>query len=314
MNPSNLALFRSAALLACIAVGVQKVIPLWLVGSSSLPFLHFPLVSLLMQLAGTAGGAAPDRLDALFRLIIMLYLLSLAGVAAAFWIRTRPSLKRSALTDAALLSAQILLGLLVNDELLFIVAAEFALLLGRRPALAWLCAQMIAYAALHLSFLRHINDPQLICTLGGTEITPLSAHQRTVQIGLYIAMGVAFQVIAFCIGYLAAAEHRRRTTLAVTHAQLLATQQLLAGAVSAAERLRIARDLHDAIGHHLTAINLYLDLATRQAGGQVVESLQTSRQLAQRLLAEVRAVVSVERQDHAQHGRQTLETLSGGKQ
>jgi signal transduction histidine kinase len=63
----------------------------------------------------------------------------------------------------------------------------------------------------------------------------------------------------------------------------------------ALERARIARDLHDAIGHHLTAMTLHLDLAKRQSAGKVTELLQAAHALAQRLLAEVRKVVSAER-------------------
>ncbi|HWW05946.1 sensor histidine kinase [Collimonas sp.] len=312
LKPSTLAIFRTASLLACLAIGVQQFVPLWFVGVPSLPFLHYPLVSLVMQFSGTDGMLASDRLDATFRLLFVLYLLSLTGFTAAFWMRTKPSINRSALSNAGLLSAQIVLGLLINDELLFIVAAEYALIQPLRPGLLWLCAQMMAYTALNLSHLLHIGDTLLICNVSGTDVTPLSPHQRAVHIGLDIAMGVAFQAMAFCIGYLAAAEHRRRIKLAVAHAELLATQQLLGGAVSASERMRIARDLHDAIGHHLTAINLHLDLATRQAGGQAPEPVQTSRELAQRLLAEVRALVSVERQEQRINLRKALKTLCHG--
>lgn len=57
------------------------------------------------------------------------------------------------------------------------------------------------------------------------------------------------------------------------------------------ERLRIARDLHDAVGHHLTALSLHLEAAVHTASGPTVEPVRTSRSIARLLLAEVRDVV-----------------------
>jgi signal transduction histidine kinase len=70
--------------------------------------------------------------------------------------------------------------------------------------------------------------------------------------------------------------------------------------------------LHDAIGHHLAALNLQLDLALRQVGSHANESVQTARALAQCLLAEVRIVVGSERAQQDFNLRQALETLCAG--
>src|SRR6202011_2427221 len=85
-----------------------------------------------------------------------------------------------------------------------------------------------------------------------------------------------------------------------------------ADGVRDSERARIARDLHDALGHHLTALNLHLDLASRHVGSGAVESLRISRELAQSLLAEVRATVNTQRGQRAINLRQALETLCAG--
>jgi hypothetical protein len=53
--------------------------------------------------------------------------------------------------------------------------------------------------------------------------------------------------------------------MAAASAHLLATQSLLGDTVGASERVRIARDPHDIVSHHLTALNLHLDLALRQS-------------------------------------------------
>ncbi|MEW5315163.1 MAG: hypothetical protein WDW38_006610 [Sanguina aurantia] len=64
-------------------------------------------------------------------------------------------------------------------------------------------------------------------------------------------------------------------------------------------RMRIARDLHDLIGHHLTALSLNLEVAshlTNEAAGDHVRKAQST---AKRLLADVREAVSELRQDDA---------------
>ncbi|MCA9491232.1 MAG: sensor histidine kinase, partial [Myxococcales bacterium] len=78
--------------------------------------------------------------------------------------------------------------------------------------------------------------------------------------------------------------------------ELLAARAELASAERRDERLRIARDLHDAVGHHLTALGLQLELAARQTEGPAKASVLASRDLARAMLAEVRATVGALRE------------------
>ena len=55
------------------------------------------------------------------------------------------------------------------------------------------------------------------------------------------------------------------------------------------ERLRISRELHDRLGHHLTALNLNLEVAARAANDQ---ALAAARAVGKTLLEEVRAAVA----------------------
>ncbi|AZQ12789.1 sensor histidine kinase [Shewanella khirikhana] len=74
--------------------------------------------------------------------------------------------------------------------------------------------------------------------------------------------------------------------------ELGATQTLLADTAKRDERLRIARDLHDLMGHRLTALNLQLELM-RQLGGQPEPAqLDKAKGLAEDLMADVRRAVS----------------------
>lgn len=73
---------------------------------------------------------------------------------------------------------------------------------------------------------------------------------------------------------------------------LVAAQAQLDEASRAAERLRIARDLHDQIGHQLTALALNLEAATHLAAGTPAAApVEACRVLAKETLADVRDVV-----------------------
>jgi signal transduction histidine kinase len=54
------------------------------------------------------------------------------------------------------------------------------------------------------------------------------------------------------------------------------------------ERLRIARELHDALGHHLTAMSLNLEVAAHQTSGEAHENVRAAQSLARLLLGDVR--------------------------
>jgi signal transduction histidine kinase len=61
--------------------------------------------------------------------------------------------------------------------------------------------------------------------------------------------------------------------------------------------LRIARDLHDLIGHHLTALSINLEVASHLVDGQAKEQVEKSKTIAKLLLSDVRDVVSRLRED-----------------
>jgi signal transduction histidine kinase len=63
------------------------------------------------------------------------------------------------------------------------------------------------------------------------------------------------------------------------------------------ERLRIARELHDALGHHLTALALNLEVAAHQTSGEAQENVRTAQALARLLLGDVRDLVHSMKED-----------------
>ncbi|MEM7277402.1 MAG: histidine kinase, partial [Pseudomonadota bacterium] len=78
--------------------------------------------------------------------------------------------------------------------------------------------------------------------------------------------------------------------------ELLATQHLLSEASRQSERTRIARDLHDVVGHHLTALTINLQLAERLSSGEAKEKIERCHSISKLLLSDVRSAVSALRE------------------
>jgi len=74
---------------------------------------------------------------------------------------------------------------------------------------------------------------------------------------------------------------------------------MLALSSRTAERVRIARELHDVLGHHLTGLSLHLEVARHVAGEPAREPLGKAQEATKKLLQEVRDVVSALREEHA---------------
>lgn len=109
---------------------------------------------------------------------------------------------------------------------------------------------------------------------------------------------LTFQVFATFATHVASSEAQARLALARAHAELRAATQLLEATSRTAERLRIARDLHDLIGHHLTALSLNLEVASHLAEGPAREQqIDQTKRLTKVLLNDVRDVVSRMRED-----------------
>ena len=76
------------------------------------------------------------------------------------------------------------------------------------------------------------------------------------------------------------------------NAELRATRALLAESARVNERTRISRELHDLLGHHLTALSLNLEVASHMTQGRAQEHVRQANTLARLLLTDVREAVS----------------------
>ena len=96
------------------------------------------------------------------------------------------------------------------------------------------------------------------------------------------------------VGALGVIERERRL-----NAELRATRALLAESARVNERTRISRELHDLLGHHLTALSLNLEVAGHLVEGRAQEHVNQAHTLARLLLSDVREAVSRLRTDDA---------------
>lgn len=242
----------------------------------------------------THGAPKPTRIMALFQVYTVAKLLAVLAMTAAVAAACRPPARRRRLALALQLACVAVLDAL---PLHLVLAVQLAMLLPWRTGLAWLAAQ---YA------LGVLVDIALVLDMASREHAPPQW-----QLLAYLSAERTVLAAAFLMGRLVQREHRMRETLAHAHAQVLATQALLGETVRGAERQRIARDLHDSIGHHLTALNLHLDLAARQAGTPT-PALATARAVSADLLAQVRNVVSHTRHDQSIDLGAALQALCSG--
>lgn len=101
----------------------------------------------------------------------------------------------------------------------------------------------------------------------------------------------AFQLFALYTARIANREADARREVAEAHTKLKIASGLLEISSRSEERLRIARDLHDLLGHHLTALSLNLEVASHLTDGAAREQVEKSKAIAHQLLGDVRGVV-----------------------
>ncbi|HTM04675.1 MAG TPA: sensor histidine kinase [Vicinamibacterales bacterium] len=218
-----------------------------------------------------------------------------AAMAAILWL---PYVRRvSQWVPVTLAMIQTVTALVINVDtnvylggtgmglgLVVIVAAELPWFIGGATLWIWIVGQSVALTWLLIFATR-------------ARLGALPSLWDLVVEGLMFGLAaVGFQVFAAASTILALSEGRARTKLARANAELTATRELLEESGRTSERMRISRDLHDTLGHHLTALSLQLDVATRLSQGMVAEHIQQAHAITRLLLSDVRDVVSTLRE------------------
>lgn len=120
------------------------------------------------------------------------------------------------------------------------------------------------------------------------------------------------QVFALTTTQRAIRERELHEETSALNRELIATRELLSQTTAQSERVRIARDLHDILGHHMTALILNLEVAKHKAEGKVQEKVEQSLALAKLLLGDLRTAVSELREDDVIDLRKSIDTLVAG--
>ena len=172
------------------------------------------------------------------------------------------------------------------------------LLMVAACVLPWLLPLPVSIVALVVSVLLVV--PVYVRAIG------FSLLEAVMQSVLYMG----FNCFVFATGYVARQQVLARDEQRRLNAELRATRALLAESVRVNERTRISRELHDLLGHHLTALSLNLEVAHHLVSGQAQEHVTQAHTLAKLLLSDVREAVSRLRDDDAIDMRATLLPLA----
>ncbi|HWE24776.1 MAG TPA: sensor histidine kinase [Myxococcales bacterium] len=152
--------------------------------------------------------------------------------------------------------------------LLAVVAMQLGTRLNRRVGIAWVVLQTAV-------------------------LTAATATQFNLRAAFLLAPPyLGFQLVAFFTFEFMAREVAARASLADSNRELRAMQQILAETSRLSERLRVAHELHDALGHHLTTLTLNLEAALQLTQGAARASVEMAQSLARELLGDVRGIVA----------------------
>jgi signal transduction histidine kinase len=169
----------------------------------------------------------------------------------------------------------------LSGILLMVIAGVLPWLLPIWVAVIWLIGQNFSLLPIFLG----LED------VDGQPLYLLS--EAILQSFLYLG----FSSFTFATSYVTKGQAQAREDQRRLNAELRATRALLAESSRVAERVRIARELHDLVGHHLTALTLNLEVASHLVGGVAHEKVRQAQSVAKLLLSDVREVVSQLRDD-----------------
>ncbi|AWH52698.1 sensor histidine kinase [Stenotrophomonas sp. ESTM1D_MKCIP4_1] len=168
------------------------------------------------------------------------------------------------------LGVSFLSGSGLGSILMMVAAGVIPWMLSVRLGVLWLLVSQLAVAPVYYVLLRF----------------PL--FEAVMQSLLY----GGFSMFIFVTSLVARQQTEARDEQRRLNAELRATRALLAESARVNERTRISRELHDVLGHQLTALTLNLEVAGHLAEGQALEHVKRSHTLAKLLLGNVREVVS----------------------
>lgn len=165
--------------------------------------------------------------------------------------------------------------------LLLVIAGVLPWMLSSRAATAWTILQGASLLPVFLGLKDEFGEPIY------------GWFDAVLQSFLYLG----FSSFTFATSVVAKDQAEAREEQRRLNSELRATRALLAESSRIAERVRIARELHDLVGHHLTVLTLNLEVASHLVSGQGQEKVRQAQSVAKLLLSDVREVVGQMRED-----------------
>lgn len=239
------------------------------------------------RLAGCILEEMGRRLSYPFAAIAMAESGLIALFAFMFWRVTQPEASTVSRRGIVwLLAGQALIGFLVATELLTLLSFAAPLSLSRRYALRFVPVLIGLHTASYYGQYLLTGGHPLATFMG------LPADQIGWPMILVGATATVMHGVTFSLGLFGADERRRASELARINADLMATRRLEAETARVAERLGISRELHDAAGHRLTALNINLRVIRRLAASpDIAQKAEECLFLVGELLNDVRGTV-----------------------
>jgi signal transduction histidine kinase len=178
-----------------------------------------------------------------------------------------------------------------------------------------LSALLLAVIAMVLPWLLSLPTALVWMLVQNLLLIPVFSHYPGWSLAaalLQVCTYLGISALTFFTSAIASQQTDERNIQRRLNSELRATRALLAESSRIAERMRIARDLHDVIGHHLTALSLNLEVASHLTNEAASEHVRKAQSTAKHLLADVREAVSELRQDDAIDLTQALSSLTDG--
>ncbi len=223
---------------------------------------------------------------------------------AAMWANLAGApLARAERRALGLVAVQVVSGILIATDFMFLVAIQLPLVL--RPRRAVTAFVVVVALVMAVGF----AEARFGTFFAAPEFASLEWPQ---QVWLTMAMTAGWLLLAFAGGLLAATEARARLEIARLASELRLTGHALEDTSREAERLHIARELHDTVGHRLAALGVSLDLESRRVAGESAVALREARDATHDLLGEVRQVVGALRQERPVDLKRAIAQLIGG--
>lgn len=192
------------------------------------------------------------------------------------------------------------LGLIVVTEalglsfniLMYFILAKSCFFLKRKDAIITIVLTGVAFTSAHAWDLPYrLAERTDYINSHGIENYYSPVYEYVFEYLLeYIQVSFFVALLVFVL--VAEAKSRRRAEVLSKEVEVLAT---------ALERTRIARDIHDSLGHTLTTLGVQLELAQKLHGvnsAKATQALKNSQNLAHQSLIEVRSTVSTMRQEN----------------